>query len=193
VIHGLLGPHATERQGGAAAPEHGLGRGLGEKRRRATFGVAAADFVVLGRSHRSMGGQGDPSPGDVAPAVAQPWGEQPRQEGMDGACAASEVMERSGQGAQDRGARRSALQRLTGWLDREPGGRGQAHHPHQITALASARHGQGHGVEGLEGARGHSLALQGLRRSRRPSDSPRRVRACAAPSRCRRVSYFLKA
>ena len=83
-----------------------------------------------------------------------------------------EVAELAGQCAQHGGSRRGAFKLLTGLMDREPGGGGKDQHPQQVTALNGTGHGQGQGVERVDGERVHVLALQGILRIRRHRDSP---------------------
>jgi hypothetical protein len=51
---------------------------------------------------------------------------------------------------------------------------------------------QGQGIQGIDGALVHILALQGILRIRRHRDSPIRWRGLVSSSRYRRVPYFLK-
>ena len=191
-LHGLLDPHTTERQGIAAAPDHGRGGGRGEKVRRAPLGLAAADFVLRGRSHGAVGGQREPSDGDAASALAHALGDQPRQESIDMPCERIEGAEGLGPCAPHYGGRRGAFTLWAGLLDRERGGRGQDPDPQPVPTWHGAGHGQGQRVERVEGEGVHVLALQGILRIGRHRDSPMRLRAMDAPSRYRKAPFFLK-
>ena len=125
VIHGLLGPHTTERQGITAASDHGIGGGVGEKVRGATLGFATADFVSMGCSHGAMVGQCDQIEGHMASTFAQALGDQARQQRIDVPFEPIKVAELAGQCAQHGGCRRSAFELVTGLMDREPSGSGK--------------------------------------------------------------------
>lgn len=59
VIHTLPGLYATHHQGIAAAPDHGIGRGISKKVGPAALGFAATDFAPVGCIHCTMLGQCD--------------------------------------------------------------------------------------------------------------------------------------
>jgi hypothetical protein len=162
--HRLLGSHPTARQGRAAPLDHGIGRGIGEKMRRATFGFAAADFVLRGLSHGSMVGQYDPIHGDVAPACAQPLRHQACQAVIAMAFERIQVAALTGQCAQHRGSRWGTLKLMTGLMDRELRGRGKDQDLQQVATLKDTGHVQGQRVQYVDSEVVYVLALQGIQR-----------------------------
>ena len=82
MIHTLFGAYAAHGQRRTTPPDHGRGRGRGEKMRRATLGCAAADLALVGFISSAMGGQRHHIRGHPASAFAHALGHQPGQEGI---------------------------------------------------------------------------------------------------------------
>ena len=191
VGHGLLGPHAAQGQGIAAPPDHGIGRGLGEKVGRTTLGLAAADLVWMGLIYRPMVGQRDHIQGYSASTFPQARGHQLGQEVIEMACECIQVAELARQVAQHDRSRRSPCKLVTGLMDRAPGGGSKAQDPQQVPACNSPGHLQGQGVARVDGEGIHVLAFQGILRICRHRSSPIGLRELVFSSRYRRGLCFL--
>jgi hypothetical protein len=80
------------------------------------------------------------------------------------ACERIEVAELAGQVPQYSGSRRGTFTLLTGVMDGKPGGGRKDQHPQQVPALNGTGHGQGQGVERVDGEGVPVLALQDILR-----------------------------